>query len=242
MRYVLIFIVTLLATGAANAASVCESAVQGKLAWDYKGTKDWSPANVAKLCAGSEGSTGPAECFETVMRGGVSWGGGTRWEWQNVVDLCRGAVNPKQRVSCFSGEIAANRPWRDAIARCRDAGGRATYRPDNSTSVGGAPVLRSTPSSTRELTLRQRGTYLANWTLEWTKNSSLAAIEIDENNVVKGTDRKIEIPRYAKVYLKANMVGIGTPTIVDDQVKGYGCITLTGTVFSQDWNWAEKCD
>src|SRR5215831_9258683 len=68
----------------------CPGNVQGKIAWDYTGNRSWNPENVQRLCARASNPTQPALCFKRVMFGGVNWGGGTRWQWQNAVDLCAG--------------------------------------------------------------------------------------------------------------------------------------------------------
>ena len=102
----------------------CIAAVEGKIAWNYKGNKNWNLANVRRLCAGApilpRRSQEPAKCFEHVMHGGVSWGRGTRWEWGNAINLCKGTKNAFATVSCFSNEINHGNAWDKAIAKCRE--------------------------------------------------------------------------------------------------------------------------
>jgi hypothetical protein len=103
----------------------CANAVQGKIAWDYKGSKTWAAGNIASLCKGAESSTAPAECFNTVLHGGVNYGGGTRWAWQNAINLCKGTTNANSSVQCFKSKIAAGVSWQQAIPQCN----RTLYKP-----------------------------------------------------------------------------------------------------------------
>jgi hypothetical protein len=96
----------------------CAEAVQGKIAWDYSGSKRWGAQNVAHLCQGAESSDQPARCFEQVMHGGVDWGGGTRWNWKNALNLCKGSLEANVTVSCFESAITDGLPWSEAIETC----------------------------------------------------------------------------------------------------------------------------
>jgi hypothetical protein len=106
-------------TPVATAASggTCAGALQGRIAWDYAGNTSWARDNVNRLCRAVT-SAEPARCFERVMHGGVDWGGGTRWEWGNAIDLCEGSTNASVTVSCFQRRIAERQPWQQAIAAC----------------------------------------------------------------------------------------------------------------------------
>ena len=96
----------------------CEKMVQGKIAWDYKGSKTWNPTNVNRLCKGAEKSAEPAKCFKRVMHGGINWGGGTQWAWKNALDLCEGTLNANATIGCFQAKIQAGIKWPQAIKDC----------------------------------------------------------------------------------------------------------------------------
>jgi hypothetical protein len=96
----------------------CYNAVQGKIAWDYKGSKRWNPDNINRLCKGATNTDQPARCFDQVMHGGVNWGGGTKWQWSNAIDLCEGSKNASATVQCFKSKIAQRKAWKTAIASC----------------------------------------------------------------------------------------------------------------------------
>jgi hypothetical protein len=53
------------------------------------------------------------------MHGGINWGGGTQWQWQNALDLCKGTNNANNTISCFQGKIGAGSAWQQAISACR---------------------------------------------------------------------------------------------------------------------------
>lgn len=98
----------------------CHNSVQGRLAWNYGSNKNWSQANITKLCKGAENSTEPARCFQKIMHGNVSHGTNTRWRWQDALELCAGALNHKRRVQCFQEQIRRGVGQRSAIFRCKN--------------------------------------------------------------------------------------------------------------------------
>ena len=107
-----------------GSATACRDALQGHIAWDYDGSTVWATANLDRLCAGAPRSTEPARCFQTAMHGGVgeggiNWGGGNRWQWQNAVDLCTGVTDANAVIGCFRERIANGTDWQAAIRACR---------------------------------------------------------------------------------------------------------------------------
>jgi len=97
----------------------CQQALQGKIAWDYKGSKNWNPANIKSLC-GNAKVNAPAVCFNNVMHRGVNWGGGTKWKYQNAMNLCRDSKNATKTVNCFKKVIKTHKgKWQQAINTCR---------------------------------------------------------------------------------------------------------------------------
>lgn len=227
----------------AKAASACENELQGKIAWDYSGSTGWAQRSINKLCAGAESSVGPANCFQTVMHSGrVNWGGGTQWKWKNAVDLCRGAKYATARVTCFQNEVGAGKSWEVAIINCRWSGTekKSTYKdPNFSTLQGGTPVLREQRKPTK-LKLVQNGWYVVQWEVQTKKTGYLPSVALSETGVTRGVKRTIEVKPDRTVSLKATR-GKRRRVIVDADVKPYGCIILSGTVFNPDWTWKERC-
>ncbi len=111
---------SLFAPEASAASRACAEAVQGKIAWDYKGSKRWKRTSIRRLCKGAMHSTQPARCFKRVMHSGkVNWGGGTRWQPRNALKLCRGTTNASSRIRCFQDSISKGLSWQRAIRKCR---------------------------------------------------------------------------------------------------------------------------
>jgi hypothetical protein len=98
--------------------AVCGGAVQGRVPWTSAGDTRWAPQNVERLCRGGVMDQ-PARCFERLIRGQVSWGGGTKWEWENAVDLCHGSQDAGSTIACFQQRISSGQPWKAAIGACR---------------------------------------------------------------------------------------------------------------------------
>jgi hypothetical protein len=74
---------------------------------------------VARLCQGAEGTPEPARCFDEVMSGKVSWGGGSSWTANYALALCAGSHNARKTIDCFSEKVVAEEPWQAAIKGCR---------------------------------------------------------------------------------------------------------------------------
>jgi hypothetical protein len=106
----------------------CRVAVEGRIPWNSSGDTRWAPQNVERLCRGGFGEE-PARCFERLMRGRVSWGGGTNWEWENAVGLCHGSQDANATIGCFEGQVRARIAWQTAIGNCA-VGGSALPPPD----------------------------------------------------------------------------------------------------------------
>ena len=96
---------------AALPKGACALAVQGR----WKSPGPWA----ARLCQGAKTSQEPVRCYEELMRGKVSWGGGKGWTAPQALNLCSGSRNARQTIDCFSGKIAAEEPWQTAIQDCR---------------------------------------------------------------------------------------------------------------------------
>ena len=109
----------LLRGGGKTKRDYCSSAIQNKIAWDYKGSKKWNVANIKSLC-GNVKSAEPAKCFNRVMHGGVNWGGGTNWKYQNAMNLCRESRNASKTIACFTSQNKkAKGQWQRSINVCR---------------------------------------------------------------------------------------------------------------------------
>ncbi len=96
----------------------CHDSLQNKVAWDYKGNKRWAKANIDQLC-GNNTTDQPAKCFNTVMHGGVNWGGGTQWQWKNAAKLCSNTLNANRTVVCFKNKLKNGNNWSSAISACK---------------------------------------------------------------------------------------------------------------------------
>jgi hypothetical protein len=106
----------------ATAKLACASAVQGKIPFGARASKTWAEANLERLCRGAETSLEPARCFEELMSGKVSWGGGSAWSPPNALALCAGSRNARQTIDCFAAKLAAVGSWRAAIKECKGGG------------------------------------------------------------------------------------------------------------------------
>ncbi len=96
----------------------CHESIQNKVAWDYKGNKQWATANLDKLCANNT-TDQPGQCFNKIMHGNVNWGGGTQWQWGNATKLCSNTLNANRTVVCFKNKIKNGENWSSAIAACK---------------------------------------------------------------------------------------------------------------------------
>lgn len=95
----------------------CAKALQGKIAWNYSGDTKWEPTKLEKLC-GDLTHAEPAICFGRVMHGGVSWGGGTKWPWEDALTLCARTTDAHKTISCFGQMLFGGLEPKDAVGRC----------------------------------------------------------------------------------------------------------------------------
>lgn len=65
---------------ATDEENICRNAVQGKVAWDTAGSKNWNPENVKNLCRGTADHEATIACFS----GKISEGQG----WKAAIDGC----------------------------------------------------------------------------------------------------------------------------------------------------------
>lgn len=98
----------------------CRGAVQGEIAWNYRGSTRWAAPNVARLCRGAEGSTAPARCFDRAMHGGEGDRGlgGRRWTWQEALGLCQGTRDADATLGCFRDRVAQGMSRQRAVGAC----------------------------------------------------------------------------------------------------------------------------
>lgn len=96
----------------------CADAVQGKIAWNHRGSRGWAKGNVDKLC-GNVGSTAPADCFRTVMHSGdVPRSDGKRWHWKDALALCAETRQARKTIDCYRGRLRTGMPSSTAIGAC----------------------------------------------------------------------------------------------------------------------------
>lgn len=233
----------------ASAKNTCYNAVQGKIAYDYQGNTAWTPRNIDSLCKGYETTQEPATCFDLAMHGGVlNRDRSPAWNWQEAFGLCSRSSSYEQTILCFvKKRFDENFSRADAIEYCSAASFEARSQASLSGQIfdptGSLSGSRTPPKQT--LTLKQDGVYLANWEVTvQLPDGTLPYVALEESGLAKGYKSKtIEFPEDAKVYIKATMVGIGTPVIVDQEVGRYGssCIILKGSVFGQNWDENKSC-
>jgi hypothetical protein len=97
--------------------SACERAFLDRApSW---GGSAWSGESISRLCGTSPAMNDqPVQCFERLMSGAVSWGGGSTWQPNNALDLCERTNNLDATISCFSTAISAGVPWSQAVQSC----------------------------------------------------------------------------------------------------------------------------
>ncbi|MEM7584365.1 MAG: trypsin-like peptidase domain-containing protein [Acidobacteriota bacterium] len=96
----------------------CFKRTQGKIAWDYKGSKTWAENNIKRLCKGTTRASEPPRCFDRAMHGGIEMGSGTRWTWSTALDLCEGSNDASRTLACFEGRIRRGNNQTAAIKAC----------------------------------------------------------------------------------------------------------------------------
>lgn len=126
---------------------VCYNMIQGKVAWDQNGSRQWQDKNINNLCAGSRNPHQTVNCFKQgiashndwnkainecrgskskhqicydMIQGKVAWArnGSRQWQDKNINNLCARSRNPHETVSCFKRGVAYHNDWNRAINEC----------------------------------------------------------------------------------------------------------------------------
>jgi hypothetical protein len=101
----------------------CFNEVQGKIPWNADKNMNWDPENVKQLCRGTTKPSEPGKCFLHLssdhVKGEVSWGRGTDWQWRNIINLCSGTNDADKTVACFNNGVKTGADWRDVILTCQ---------------------------------------------------------------------------------------------------------------------------
>ncbi len=87
-------------------SSRCFKSVQGKLAWNKAGAKQWAVGNVNALCKGAENSSQPGLCFDYVLHRNSAPNNTGEWNWQSTTELCKGSLKANNTIRCFNTAIA----------------------------------------------------------------------------------------------------------------------------------------
>ncbi len=166
-RYLLIVLAVtitascLLLPRAAVAQEACANAVQGRIAWDRKGSTRWNRSNIDRLCKGAESSKEPARCFDRVMHGGVKRGDGGAWGWRKAVELCQGTYDAGARIDCYQERVGGGSSIDAAIRGCRNIArtpGRIAHRDREVSKADHEPMVLADPNlSNKVVTAPNKG-------------------------------------------------------------------------------------
>ena len=134
----------------------CEMALQGKVAWNSKGTVDWGNFQINKLCGTARHSVQPAICFSSLMQGDMRQGNGRPWDWHHAIDLCKQTLNAQQTIDCYQKGIELNgqKSWKNILKECNSitttepVTNPVTQKP-SVVSVDKPVVRKSTPKKTK---------------------------------------------------------------------------------------------
>lgn len=97
--------------------ATCAQAVQGKIAWDNKGSKTWAAGNVKRLCKDSAGAEA-AFCFARAMHSPRYLGWHEPFDWTFPIDLCEGSRNADATLGCYAAERQDGKTQAQAVAAC----------------------------------------------------------------------------------------------------------------------------
>lgn len=89
----------------------CFDLVQGQIAWNYSGSRTWSPANIENLCRGTTQSSEPPRCFARAMHGGINSGA------PGTLSVERNVDRPGRDYSAFFLPAANDQLCRDACSK-----------------------------------------------------------------------------------------------------------------------------
>jgi hypothetical protein len=100
--------------------SDCFNRVQGKIAWNSTGSRQWSAGNIKKLCAGTRVASAPPKCFSDTMFKTHLWGKkpSHKMNWALASQLCAGTNSASSPITCLKGQLNRNLSMKNAINAC----------------------------------------------------------------------------------------------------------------------------
>jgi hypothetical protein len=100
--------------------SDCFNKVQGKIAWNSTGSRQWSAGNIKKLCAGTRVASAPPQCFSDAMFKTNLWGKkpSHKMNWALASQLCAGTNNARTPITCLKNQLNRKLTLRNAINAC----------------------------------------------------------------------------------------------------------------------------
>lgn len=103
-----------------NPETDCFNRVQGRIAWNYKGGKQWSAGNIKKLCSGTRVANAPPQCFSDTMFKTHLWGKkpAHTMNWALASQLCAGTNSATSPINCLKGQLRRNLTLKNAINAC----------------------------------------------------------------------------------------------------------------------------
>lgn len=100
--------------------SDCFNKVQGRIAWNSSGSRQWSVGNIKKLCAGTRVASAPPQCFSDTMFKTNLWGKkpSHKMNWALASQLCAGTNNARSPINCLKNQLNRNLTLKNAINAC----------------------------------------------------------------------------------------------------------------------------
>ena len=103
---------------AAVASTPCQSTMDSYLARLGSEAGSWQQQHTDSLCSQSPSSPEPARCAAMLLSGKISWGGGTHWAPDNMINLCQMTSDSRVTINCFIERIESKDSWQNATAKC----------------------------------------------------------------------------------------------------------------------------
>jgi hypothetical protein len=124
--------------------SDCFNKVQGRIAWNSSGSRQWSAGNIKKLCAGTRVASAPPQCFSDTMFKPNLWGKKPSHEmnWALASQLCAGTNSASSPINCLKGQLRRNLSMKNAINACDSDPDTRVVIANNRSPIKRPPVVR----------------------------------------------------------------------------------------------------
>jgi len=114
----------------AEGRTTCHRLVQGSVAWNEEGDRNWTQRKLDLLCGKTSNPTQPLLCFDRLFHGRGTWDRIVKRDWRRAAQLCSGTANVRETMQCVMEGMEKAGPTTPQILDAGEPPQQAAADPD----------------------------------------------------------------------------------------------------------------